>query len=298
MKSLNDLQKIIGLFITISFLSFYGCGGGGGGVGSGTLNLSITDAPVDGASAVVVTFTGVEIQPANGNRLDFDFATPQMINLMQLTQGVSTTLLNGEVLPAGQYSWIRLKVDIANSYITINGADLPLRIPSAAKTGLKLNRGFNIATNGISNFTVDFDLRKSVHLPEGVDSDYILRPTLRIIDDLEVGSISGHVDASLLSANTGCYDNTGAVKAVLYIFTGAGVTPDDVDGVAPDPISSAIVDQNLDYMAAFLPEGDYTVSLTCEAEKDDPVKDDVLVFIKSADVPVVAKQDSLADFAL
>ena len=287
----------MGLFFTVLIVSFYGCGGGGG-AGSGQLNLSITDAPVDGASAVVVTFTGVEIQPANGSRLDFDFKAPQMIDLMQLTQGISTTLLNGEVIPAGQYSWIRLKVDIVNSYITINGADLPLRIPSAAQTGLKLNRGFNIATNGISNFTVDFDLRKSVHLPEGVNSDYILRPTLRIIDDLEVGSISGHVDAALLSANTGCYDNTGAVKAVLYIFTGAGVTPDDVDGIAPDPISSAIVDQNLDYMAAFLPAGDYTVSLTCEAEKDDPVKDDVLVFLKSADVPVVAKQDSLADFTL
>jgi len=185
---------------------------------------------------------------------------------------------------------------MATSFITINGSDLPLRIPSGAQTGLKLNRGFAVAANGITNFTVDFDLRKSVHLPEGTNSDYILRPTLRIIDDLEVGSISGQVDATLLSANSGCIDSTGAINAVIYVFAGAGITPDDVDGNDPDPITSASVDSSQHYMAAFLPAGNYTASLTCEADMDNPVTDDTLVFIQSQDVTVTTGQDSIYNF--
>ena len=50
------------------------CGGGGGGDAStGSLSVGVTDAPVDSADEVVVEFYGVELQPANGSRITFDF---------------------------------------------------------------------------------------------------------------------------------------------------------------------------------------------------------------------------------
>ena len=49
----------------IALATFSGCNNSGMSGGSGRLNLAITDTPVDGATSVVVTFTGVEIQPAD-----------------------------------------------------------------------------------------------------------------------------------------------------------------------------------------------------------------------------------------
>ena len=90
-----------------------GCGGGGGGgsASTGTLSLSITDAPVDEADAVIVEFTGVEIKPSGGSSISFDFDTPQQIDLLALTGGTAEILLNGETLAAGDYEWLRLKVN-------------------------------------------------------------------------------------------------------------------------------------------------------------------------------------------
>lgn len=55
------------------------CGGGGGGSSSGgtaPLSVSITDAPVDGASEVVITFTGVTVQAADGTRTTYPVRDP------------------------------------------------------------------------------------------------------------------------------------------------------------------------------------------------------------------------------
>ena len=58
-------------------------------------------------------------------------------------------LLDGEEVPAGEYTWMRLKVqadpDVAgDSYITIDGADCELQIPSGDERGLQMIRGFTI----------------------------------------------------------------------------------------------------------------------------------------------------------
>jgi hypothetical protein len=59
-------------------LTLTACGGGGGS-STGTLNLSLTDAPLDEAESVAVNFTGVELQPAGGERVMFDFTAPDPV---------------------------------------------------------------------------------------------------------------------------------------------------------------------------------------------------------------------------
>jgi hypothetical protein len=66
--------------------------------------------------------------------------------------------------------------------VDVGGVCHELTIPSEVKTGLKLNRGFVVPAGGSANFTIDFDLRKSVHLPMS-GTDYLLRPTLRLADN-------------------------------------------------------------------------------------------------------------------
>ncbi len=62
-------------------LALSACGGSGGSndgmtAQTGQLSLAIGDAPVDGASAVVVVFTGIELH-SNGATRTIDFATPR-----------------------------------------------------------------------------------------------------------------------------------------------------------------------------------------------------------------------------
>ena len=58
----------------------------------GKLAVAVTDAPVDGAEAVVVQFTGVEIQGPGGPQ-SFDFNSPKTIDLLELTGDESLELL-------------------------------------------------------------------------------------------------------------------------------------------------------------------------------------------------------------
>ena len=97
---------------------------------TGLLSIGVTDAPVDTAQKVVVEFDGIEIKPVDGEKISFDFTKecdpdPSLcqIDLLALTDGISTFLLDGETVPAGGYSWMRLLVnaepDVRDSYILL-----------------------------------------------------------------------------------------------------------------------------------------------------------------------------------
>lgn len=305
-----EISRVLRLALLLLALTVLqaGCGGAVNSVntGSGALTLRITDAPVVNAQHVYIQFRGLEIQSASGIRTTLYYcqdtadatltivsatpcstlAAPKQIDLLALNGGQSDVLLNGFALPAGDYSWIRLMVDTAgthDSYIVVTGgAGYELAIPSGSETGLKLNRGIVVPAGGSADFTIDFDLRKSVHVTG--NGQYMLRPTLRLADNSLVGAIAGSINPLLVPA--GC-------TPAVYVFTGAGVTPDDIDGIAADPVTTAMV--KLDsisgeyrYKAAFLEAGDYTVAYTCMAASDDPSSDDALAFAGIASLAVSA----------
>ena len=266
--------------------------------GTGKLTLGITDAPVDGATAVVVQFTGVEVKPADGSARSFDFDAPRQIDLLALTGTDSELLLEDVEVPSGRYNWVRLKVDanedgVTDSYIDLDdGSRHELEIPSGDESGLKLNTGFSVPAGGEASFTLDFDLRKSVHEPMDAGDSYKLRPTLRIVDNSRIGAIAGTVQSELVSE--GC-------APAVYVFSGSGVTPDDVDATEPDPVSSAMPELNAgtgdyDYTVGFLGEGPYTVSFTCDADADNPETSDTLAFSNTQDATVVADQVTTVNF--
>ena len=144
--------------------------------------------------------------------------------------------------------------------------------------------------------TIDFDLRKSVTDPQGQTvvldvaeyDEFKLRPTLRLVMTDESGAIEGTVSETLLSGpDCSGSDDDGSV----YVFAGGNVVPDDVDGIDPDPVTTADVEWNGQayfYRAAYLEPGTYTVAFTCQQELDDPENDDPIVFTDGANVPVNA----------
>ena len=288
--------------------SLYACGGSSGGTDSteqtGSFSLALTDGPVDSANQVVVEFSGVSIKPVDGEAIEFLFEEPRQIDLLQLQGSASEAIITDETVPAGEYEWIRLHVNaehdnILDSFIELgDGSQLELRVPSGSQTGLKLVRGFTLAADGHADFTIDFDLRKSVTNPPGLPGA-ILKPALRLIDNLEVGSISGSVDANLVAQQ--CAD-AGVSAGAVYVYVGSGAMPTDMSGSENDPLTSALVSYGeaaeYRYEVGFLAGGEYTLAYTCGSLDDNPEQVDELVFVGAGDVTVVADQQTTQDFVL
>lgn len=253
--------------------------GGGSSASSSKLNLGITDGPVDSASSVVVSFTGVELQPSGGGKaITFTFNTPQKIDLLKEQNGNEASLLTGVSVPAGNYDWIRLLLNVssngtvANSYIAINGAQYPLIIPSGAQTGLKLVQGFTMTANKVANFTIDFMLQQSITAPPGLTSggtqDYILKPALRLINNVQAGTISGNVTlSSLPSSCASGYSGSGPLpNAHVYVFSGtvdSSTTPFSTLTPVVEPQITLSSSGNYTYDQPFLLAGAYTLAVAC-----------------------------------
>ncbi len=204
--------------IPLALLAACGGGGGSGGSGTGTLQVRMQDTPVDEAEHVYVTIDRVEVFRSEGGAevRETLVDTPAQYDLLELQNGVSAVLGTGQ-FPLGDYTSIRLIVaadsrqDIAslpavqlNNYIVIDGVAHPLVVPSGAQTGIKLNHHFTLSSSTITVLTFDFDVRRSVH-QRGHQDVYNLRPTLRLIDTVVSGTISGTVttsDASPLPVGT------------------------------------------------------------------------------------------------
>lgn len=210
----------VGLSATCGFL--VACGGGSGGGGSagtmGVLHIRMQDTPVDEAENVFVTVDRVEVfrGEAGSEVRETLVDVPAQYDLLLLQNGVTAVLGTGE-FPAGEYSSIRLIVapdsrddietlpaDELNNYIVIDGVPYPLIVPSGAQTGIKFNHTFTLSPDQITVLTFDFDVRRSVH-QRGHQGIFNLRPTLRLIDTVVSGTISGTVatsDAVALPAGT------------------------------------------------------------------------------------------------
>lgn len=252
---------------------------------SGFVTLGITDAPVDDAAEVVVVVTGVELQRGPESTITINFDTPKRIDLLRYRDGASFNLLDNQAVLPGDYQWLRLRITAeqnlqSGSYIKLrDGRQFPLYIPSGAETGLKLSKPFVVAQRVTTRLMIDFDLRKSVVAPPGQSPNWILKPSLRLVDLLEVGALKGTVDIAALALAQ--QTTVANCKPGVYVYEGSSVTPDDMDGVATDgvdpliyqPLTPAAPGAPVNYSFQFLAAGDYTVAATCQADVDaDPTR--------------------------
>lgn len=257
-----------------------------------TLSISITDAVIDNAQKVVVQFSGLSIQPENGDIIEYTFDTPQDIDLLSLQGTLFASLISEQIIPSGKYESIRLHVNaskdsVNDSFIKLNdGSEHELFIPSGSQSGLKINSSFELDESQDLHLMIDFDLRKSVVLS---NYEYKLRPTLRMINMDSVEHISGTIGAPFITAPN-CSDSDPATGNAVYLFEGYDIEADDIDNQNPNPITSAAVNLNLDgyyeYTLAFMPPGEYTLAFTCQADLDEPESNDDIIFSYSKNISV------------
>ena len=273
-------------------LAVAGCGGSGGPDGaanSGSLSIGITDAPVDDAAAVVIAMTEFEFKPAGDEppfRVTVDGA-PRELDLTDFTDGVSATVIDGELVPAGEYEWMRIYFDESLSYIQLesDGAIYPLVIPSGDQTGFKLVQGFTVPLNDNVTYMLDFDVRQSVVEPPGLAGPngaprtFLLKPVVRMMNAQDTGAVEGVIDAALADVNNErCLSaEPEAAGNAVYVFEGLDAVLDDVAEEESDgregPLTSDIVDMNestgdFEYHLMFLLPGEYTLAFTCTAGAD------------------------------
>jgi Domain of unknown function (DUF4382) len=268
------------LIAAATVLSLAACGGGSGG-GTGQMTLSVADAPVDGATAVVVKFTGVELTGNSGNPVTITFPQAKTIDLLK-DSGTASAVLFNQPIPAGQYGQIRLMVvadgNPGNSYITLSDGTMHgLQVPSGSETGLKLVSGFTVSASGVVDYTIDFDLRKDITCPTGQSPVCTLKPAERLVDNTTVGNIQGVVSNTLVP--NGCTPG-------VYLYSGTVTAPEDMNSTAPStdtnqPLASKVPVANSQppyyYQFTFLPPGTYTVAFTCQASQDNPDQADSAV---------------------
>lgn len=260
---------------------------GRSGMDSTRLTLKITDAPLDSVSEVWVQFTAIELRPTDEDTelLHFDLNGPQTINLLSLTGARAAILLDNVVIPAGDYDWIRLRVNavdnIVDSYVLLPDGSMPeLSIPSGSQTGIQLNRGFTAESATPAHLLIDFDLRKSLVITGA--GDYVLNPVLNLVDESITGTITGTIDDDLL-VDDDCSDADPSTGNAVYVFAGNNIAPDDIDNMRPEPYTTSTISFDTDsgeyqYEIGFLPEGKYTLAFTCEADNDQLDTDDDISF--------------------
>ena len=201
-------------------------------------SLSISDAPVDDLSEVVVCFNQIELKGSNGDAVftvgneDAMIASNDLcldnngavipdtigIYLRQHTGSDSISLVNGISIDADDYTQLRLIMS-DGSYGTDAQTSEKITV-SVPSNELKLD-GFTATLGGTVDFTLEFDLNKAMTNPVG-QAGYFLKPRgVRLVNNNEAGHIDGTVSETLFIDNqcTPLSDSSINVASV-YMYEG------------------------------------------------------------------------------
>jgi len=272
---------------------------------TGTVSISLMDRPVDNVTELNVTISEIWLKSrGDGPAFELEMTeSPITVNLLALTDENAALLVDNAVVPAGSYNWLEMMIeddDISESYaMTDTGGMFPVEVDLRVPSGrIRLVSGFEVGANQGVKFLFDWDVRKGLTDPVGQDG-YILKPAFRVLEVQELAAVSGTATTATLSTEDSCDDDDANLDVgnIAYIFEGLGVIPNEIDGVAPEPITTveAVLNDSdgYDYRAVLMP-GDYTVAFTCEGKNDtDAAEGNIEFLITTHSVTLAAGDDEI-----
>lgn len=189
---LRNKLLIIPFAIVVAFsVLLTGCGTGSD-TGTGTMTVEMTDAPIDSADAVNVFIERVEVQSQDGSGWITLNEPQQEYNLLELVNG-ATAVIGSAELEEGTYNQIRLILSRDGHSVVVDGMEYPMKVPSGAQTGVKLNINAEIEPGIEYVLLLDFEASKSV-VKAGQSGIYLLKPVIRAQEKAITGNIAGTVD--------------------------------------------------------------------------------------------------------
>ncbi|MEQ9305659.1 MAG: DUF4382 domain-containing protein [Marinoscillum sp.] len=256
MKTRNLFIALITLFITSGLLM--SCDSEVST--TGTAGVKVTDAAVDAENITGVYLSVSEVK-AHGNAQSHtitSFDSPKTFNVMDYQNGSTFDLGEGEI-NAGSYNELRL-ILAEGSYVAFkDGSTEPLDVSSGTSSGYKIKGDYQIASNNKTDLVIDIDLRKAF-VKTGNDL-YKLRPTARLVNAENTGTIRGTVTAS------------GEDRVVVYAYSKGSYnasetdTPADGESRFESSVNSAVV-ANGQFKLAFMEPGEYDL-ITVAYEQDE-----------------------------
>jgi hypothetical protein len=271
----NTNEKIVYALMAMGLLVLLvGCGSNavptGTGTGNGAMTVRLVDAPVTGYKEININVQEVKI--CQGDSEWISLGKPdKTVNLLELTGGVSETLVDNATLPAGHYDQMRLILGPGNTVKLADDSVHDLKIPSGLQSGLKLIVSFDVEVGTTKDVFIDFDAAHSIMLHQAGHKDkYLLRPTVRAFDKVMTGSVMGKltdnatgdglagaiVTAQILDAS----GNASIVRSVLTGDDGAYVLD-----LLPMGATYYIVSQPVIGTAVYAAQVSDPINLTSEA---------------------------------
>ena len=286
-------------------------------------SLGVSDAPVNGAKVVMVCFNEIELTGNGVGNQSFTIGEDEVaaeendncrdgqgnvipntrgIDLLLLDGAKSEALVTGAEFAAGNYGQLRLVI-AQGSYVELDdGLREPLRVPS---NELKLG-GVTLSAGGTFNYTLEFDLRKAMVDPVGQDG-YILKPTgLRLVNNSEIGHLTGQVAEGLLINNncTVAPADTMLPVATVYLYQGADRPINELSDNGGDNVYQPYTSTNVyfdgvseyNYSIGYIDADSYTAALSCDIT-DDPEAADAIEFLQTQNVVIPQSNTAVvADF--
>lgn len=178
------------IIITLFALVFNACKEENDVPGTATIKISMVDAPGDFDSVIIdVEDVLINLSGSGSDWKSMDGVKPGSYDLLKLTNG-NEWILGETELPSGNLSQIRLLLGSGNR-LYIGDSAIYLPVPSANRSGLKINVQETLDGDKSYKLILDFDVDKSiVRLGNG---DYQLKPVIRGKLESKSGAIKGRI---------------------------------------------------------------------------------------------------------
>jgi hypothetical protein len=245
--------------------------------GDVTIDMT-TEEPADPAiTQVVANVRGLEFTGGGGTET-LEFTDEQQLDFMDFaTDNNALRMFTSEQLPEGSYTGVRLLLDEDQgdeAFVTVSDSgDFPLNV--VAGEYAPINFEFEDNENSSEALTLMLDLRQSLSFDDD-NNEYTFTPVLRAMPTENISRIEGDLTVS-------CPAGDSLIQGAVYLFQGEDVTPDDLDNSGVEPFATAPVfssnnNTSFFYSLRVLPEGNYTLAVTCIGNDDDSATDEDLEF--------------------
>ena len=267
--------KFVSILFAIVIMAFVSCSDQDDvHSGTGRLSVQLTDAPFPHnlvAEANVTVFkvdarnkvgadTDVETDAENGSPFVVLMEQEIQVNLLELTNGVTKTLVDVDV-PVGTYDLVRVYVKGINVVLT-DGRVYDLKVPSGEQTGIKvfIKPGLTVAGGLSSDLLLDFDVSKSF-VAKG--------------DSKDVAGITGFNFKPVIKAsNLSTSGSLIGTVTTLQNDTSLGLEGAQISVFAADTLNTTtFTDATGSYMVMGLMAGNYDVSVELEGYTSETASD-------------------------